>query len=269
MIYDVARQEEKLIMREFSRRGIPINPMNMNNMEMHLLGSWSQFGLTLMRAMSHMKAILIARILNINGVPTINDGEAMELAWNKALTLAILGRAGLPVTPSTIIMDGEPNEASYPAILKPIQGSWGRMTSMIRNREELMLVLKHRSAMDPHARPALLQPLIGDGTDYRVFVIGGEAVAGMRRRPPNGDWRSNVARGGRAEAVRIDPIMGELAAKAVELLGLEYAGVDFLASDELLINEVNAVPEFRGLMHATGVDIPGLLVNHVINSVKR
>lgn len=256
-------------MHEFSSRGIPINPINMGNMELRLHDSRSQFGLALMRTMSHMKAILIARILNINGVPTINGGEAMELAWNKALTLAVLGKAGLPVTPSTVIMDGEPDAASYPAILKPIQGSWGRMTSMIRNKKELMLVLKHRSSLDPHSRPALLQPFIGDGTDYRVFVIGGEAVAGMRRKPPNGDWRSNVARGGKAEAVRIDPIMGELAAKAMELLGLEYAGVDFLASNELLVNEVNAVPEFRGLMHVTGVNIPGLLATHIINAVKR
>ncbi len=50
------------------------------------------------------------------------------------------------------------------------------MASMVWSRDELSLILRHRSAMDPpHARPALLQPFIGDGTDYRVFVIGGEA----------------------------------------------------------------------------------------------
>lgn len=244
--------------------------MNLDDVELGLDGPPERLGVAVMRPVSHMKAILVAKILNITGVPTINSGESMDLSWNKALSLTALRRAGLPVTPSVLVMGGGVKaDVDYPAILKPIHGSWGRMASMVESRDELSLILRHRSAMDPNARPALLQPLIGDGTDYRVFVIGGEAVAGMRRRPPSGDWRSNVARGGRAEGVRIDRDMGEAAVRAAEVLGLEYAGVDFLVGEGLMINEVNAVPEFRGLMQATGVDVPGLLAAYLIEIAKR
>ncbi len=108
IIYDAARQEEKLLIRELSRRGASVRPVNLDDVELGLDGPPERLGLAVMRPVSHMKAILIARMLNITGIPTINSGgESMELSWNKALSLAVLRRAGgLPVTPSVLVMGG-------------------------------------------------------------------------------------------------------------------------------------------------------------------
>ncbi|WP_243669309.1 ATP-grasp domain-containing protein [Vulcanisaeta sp. JCM 16161] len=134
-----------------------------------------------------------------------------------------------------------------------------------------MLLLRHKSMGDPYSRIAIVQPFIGDGTDYRVFVVGDEVVASMVRKPSSDDWRSNVARGGIAHAVKLNADAHETAIKAVKALDLDYAGVDLLYSDDgdYVVNEVNAIPEFKGLMSVSGVNIARKIAEYVINTVRR
>jgi ribosomal protein S6--L-glutamate ligase len=98
----------------------------------------------------------------------------------------------------------------------------------------------------------------------RVFVLAGKVIAAMRRRA-NGDWRTNVAQGGRAEPARLTADQEKLALQAVQAVGAVAAGVDLLPGTDgnWYVLEVNAVPGWRALAPVTGVDVAAELVNYV------
>ncbi|ADN49609.1 ATP-grasp domain-containing protein [Vulcanisaeta distributa] len=272
MLYDTMRVEERLILKELKDLGANVALINIDNISLSLNNS-GDFGIVLVRPMSHSKAGLVARILNIHGVRTINKGLAIENSWNKAIAISTLARAGIPTVPTRLILsiNAQGDGVSYPAIVKPIHGSWGRLVSLVGNAEDLAMIMRHKAVGDSYSRIAMIQPFIGDGTDYRVFVIGDEVAASMVRKPGPGDWRSNVARGGIAHAVKLSADAYEIAIKAVKALDLDYAGVDLLYSEEggYMVNEVNAIPEFKGLMSVSGVNIARKIAEYVINTARR
>jgi ribosomal protein S6--L-glutamate ligase len=99
------------------------------------------------------------------------------------------------------------------------------------------------------------------GTDVRALVIGKKVVASMRRMGRKGEFRSNLHRGGKAEAVDLSPEEIETALKATETLGLNVAGVDMLRSKRgPLVLEVNSSPGIEGMEQATGVDVAGAMI---------
>ena len=274
ILYDVIRTEERLLINEFRAFNVRINLVNIDELSLDLANyGGGGLGIVLVRALSHFKAGLIARILNIHGVITINRGAAIENSWNKAIALSILAKSGVPVVPTRLVLADHYRDGGikYPVVIKPIYGSWGRLVSLVSNYDELSLLLRHRAFSDSYSRVSMVQPFIGDGTDYRVFIVGDEAVAAMMRRPGDGDWRSNVARGGITLNARLSVDAYEIAIKAAKALGLDYAGVDLLYTPEhgYLVNEVNAIPEFKGLMRASGVNIPRKIVEYVLSIAKR
>ena len=105
------------------------------------------------------------------------------------------------------------------------------------------------------------------GWDLRAFVLGGEVIAAMRRRS-HGGWRTNVAQGGTAEAVRLTVEEESLAVRAAEAVGAAVAGVDLLPgpAGERYILEVNAVPGWRALAPLTGVDVAAMLLRYLVSA---
>ena len=103
------------------------------------------------------------------------------------------------------------------------------------------------------------------GWDLRVFVLAGRVLAAMRRHARGDDWRTNVAQGGRAEAVAVGPEEGRLALRAAAACGVAVAGVDLIRGprDEWYVIEVNAVPGWRALAPVTGVDVAAEIVRHL------
>ena len=113
----------------------------------------------------------------------------------------------------------------------------------------------------------LVQEFIAEakGADLRCFVVGGEVVAAMRRQAPKGDFRSNLHRGGSAKAVRVSEAEQATAVRAASVLGLGVAGVDLIRSKRgPLVLEVNSSPGLEGIEAATGIDIAGRIVDHVV-----
>jgi ribosomal protein S6--L-glutamate ligase len=106
------------------------------------------------------------------------------------------------------------------------------------------------------------------GTDIRCFVVGGRVVASMLRQGPDGEFRSNLHRGGRAKKVKITPAERALAVRAAKVMGLGIAGVDMLRSNHgPLIMEVNSSPGLEGIEDTTGVDVAGKIVDYLEKSV--
>src|SRR5262249_37721962 len=97
--------------------------------------------------------------------------------------------------------------------------------------------------------------------DLRLFVVGGRVEAAMARRAPDGDFRTNVHQGGQARAIRPRPELARVAVSAARAMGLAYAGVDVIDSDEgPTVLEVNGTPSWRALHEATGCDMADAII---------
>jgi len=106
--------------------------------------------------------------------------------------------------------------------------------------------------------------------DIRSFVLGGETIAAIYRYSGPSEWRTNTARGGRAEKCKITPELNELSVRAAEAVGGEFVGVDLMEGrDGLLVHEVNNTTEFKNTVPATGVDIPRMVIEYLISIQKR
>jgi RimK family alpha-L-glutamate ligase len=103
------------------------------------------------------------------------------------------------------------------------------------------------------------------GRDVRAFVVGGRVLGAIERRAPDGDWRTNVARGGSASPFELPLAWAQLAVRAAAAIGADYAGVDLLPSrdGEIYVLEVNGIPGWEGLQKATGLDVAGAIVEQI------
>ncbi|WP_205751674.1 ATP-grasp domain-containing protein [Cupriavidus oxalaticus] len=223
------------------------------------------------------------------GVPVYNDARAIERSVDKGMTSFLLHLAGIP-TPATWVSESVPqarrtvmreSAAGRALVLKPLFGSQGKGLQRIG-----ALATGHAPlpALSPYRHVAYLQrfvpaPAASDGAsdgasarpgfDWRVLVVGGQAVAAMRRVSDH--WVHNVAQGAQCEHAEISPALAALAIRATEALGLDYAGVDLVPAAGArageagaLVIEVNGVAAWRGLQSVTEGDIAGLLVDDLL-----
>lgn len=216
------------------------------------------------------------------GVPVYNDARAIERSVDKGMTSFLLHLAGIP-TPATWVSESAPHAqrtvmresaAGHALVLKPLFGSQGKGLQRIG-----MVEAGHAPvplpALAAYRHVAYLQRFAPSpaapgkpGFDWRVLVVGGRAVAAMRRVSQG--WIHNVAQGARCEHADITPALAALAVRATEALGLDYAGVDLVPvgegedTDQAMVIEVNGVAAWHGLQSVTAVDIAGLLVDDLL-----
>lgn len=275
LLYDVPRLEEKLILKALRSLGVEVRPTNVKSTPL----SWSEAPapIALVRPVSMQRAVYAASVREAAGVRAINGSAAILLAGDKVLTLGRLKRAGLRFPETLVAFSAEAAEKAgaiigYPAIDKPPVGSWGRLVALVKDSQCLRSVVEHRELLPSQtARTHVIQRYVDGGrVDYRVLVLGGEPLGAMVRVAREGEWRSNVARGGKAEKVELGDELSELAVKAAEAVGGEFVAVDLLRDGEaFLVNEVNGVPEFKGFMEATGVDVASRLAEYVKTVCRR
>jgi ribosomal protein S6--L-glutamate ligase len=201
------------------------------------------------------------------GVRVYNPPRSVEACVDKYLATACLQAAGLSVPPTIVCQDADAALEAFAqlggdVVVKPLFGSEGR--GMVRVSDPEMAWRTFRT-LERTASVLYLQQFIRHpGWDLRVFLLGGRVLAAMRRQG-DGDWRTNVAQGGRGEPVRPGPDEQHLAVRAAAALGAEAAGVDLLAGPDgrWYVLEVNAVPGWRALAAVAGVDVAVALVRHV------
>ena len=218
----------------------------------------------------------LARLLEAKGVRLFNGAESIRLSDDKMLTHIALSSLPQPKTISSpLFFAGKEDESflrkvadklGYPVVVKKCFGAFGREVYLARNAEELA-ALRARFLGEPH----LYQKYIECGrSDIRVITIGGKAVAAMRRRAAEGEFRANIALGGVGEKVALTEEMRALAERASEILGLDYAGVDLLREGEkYLIAEVNSNAHFRKIEEVTGVKVADLYARHILSEITK
>ena len=188
--------------------------------------------------------------------PTLNRPAATARAAHKVATAAALADEGIPVPDAVLALSGEQlnrvRDAFGPeAVYKTAIGTHGGGTWKVGEGETLTAKVGQRRAF----LQALVSRTGQDPTDLRVYVVGDEVVGAMYRRAAEGDWRTNVARGGQVEDAT-DDVTGErqeMALQSADVVGLDYAGVDLVEGDDgWYVLEVNPTAGFKGLYAATG-----------------
>ena len=207
--------------------------------------------------------------LEESGVRLFNPSRSIEKAVDKYYTSALLDEAGIK-TPRTIVTESF-NEAMKgydelegDIVVKPLFGSLGMGITRISSEDIAYRVFR---ALEMTKSVYYLQEYIHHGgEDIRVFTIGDEVVASMKRVSEN--WKTNISIGGKAQPYEPSDEIKEIALKASRKLGLEYTGVDVMVSgDDIYVIELNSTPGWEGLQSVTETDMTARLVEHVISRI--
>lgn len=216
----------------------------------------------------------VLRQFELMGSVTPNGAEAIVRARDKLQAHQRLAAEGIGM-PMTVFGDNPDDTTDLlsmlgppPHVIKLNEGTQGAGVILTEKPSASRSVVEALRGLYANF---LVQEFIAEaeGADLRCFVVGDEVVAAMRRQAPPGDFRSNLHRGGSAEAVIAEPDECAVAVRAAQALGLGVAGVDLIRSRRgPLVLEVNSSPGLEGIEAATGVDVAGKIVEHIENSTK-
>lgn len=199
----------------------------------------------------------------------LNESVAITRARDKLRSLQLLARQGidLPVTGIAHSPDDTSDlidmVGGAPLVVKLVEGTQGIGVVLAETRQAAESVVDAFRGLNAHI---LVQEYIKEakGRDIRCLVVGNEVVAAIERRAKDGDFRSNLHRGGVATVADITAAEREIAVKAAQTLGLDVAGIDILrASRGPLVMEVNASPGLEGVETTTGIDIAGKMIEWI------
>lgn len=208
----------------------------------------------------------VVRQFEMMGVYAANESQAISRSRDKLRSLQLLARAGigLPVTGfarSTKDIDGLIQiVGGAPLIVKLLEGTQGVGVVLAETNKAAESVVTAFRQLNANI---LVQEFIKEarGADIRAFVIDGKVVASMLRQGPEGEFRSNLHRGGTATKVKLTPEERSTAVRSAKILGLRIAGVDMLRSNHgPVVMEVNSSPGLEGIEDATNKDIAGLII---------
>jgi [lysine-biosynthesis-protein LysW]--L-2-aminoadipate ligase len=194
----------------------------------------------------------------------------VRLCDDKAENSLALESAGIP-TPRTLIAFDVASAiraceiVGYPAVLKPVTGSWGRLLARVNGPEQARAVLEQKKELGSfhHAIFYVQEYVEKPDRDIRAYVVGDRVLAASYRTAKH--WVTNAARGAESVPCQITPDIEELALRACSAVGARLAGVDLIETrDGLAVIEVNTGGEFKGLMSTTDVDIAGAIVDEAV-----
>jgi RimK family alpha-L-glutamate ligase len=211
------------------------------------------------------------------GIRVVNSARAIERAVDKFYTTALMHQAGLPV-PETVVCERADDAmdairrmlaGGAEVIIKPIFGSMGHGLVRVGDVDVAWRVVRPLEQM--RSVFYVQRAIEHGGRDIRLFVVGPRVVGAIERIAPDGDWRTNVARGGTARPIDVSPRWHDYAIRAAAIIGADYAGVDIIESHsgESFVLEVNGIPGWQGLQTATGVDVATGIVELIENLVSR
>lgn len=231
----------------------------------------------LQRCISHFRGLHLTEFLESKNLQVVNRSEVSRTCGNKLLTTLALERAGVPTPRSLAAFSADSaleaaDELGYPLVMKPVTGSWGRMVSLVKDRDTARALIEMREEMNgPLSQIFYLQELVQrPPRDIRTIAIDGNIVAAVYRNAPAGEWRTNVARGGSAAPCLVTGELEALVSKASQAVGGGFLGIDAMESPRgLLVHEVNGTVEFHGAASALSVDIPGAVVDYLVTVAKK
>ena len=211
----------------------------------------------------------VVRQFEVSGVYSVNESQAISRSRDKLRSIQLLARAGigLPVSGfahSTKDIGGVLDiVGGPPVIIKLLEGTQGVGVVLAETRKAAEAVMQAFRQLEGNM---LVQEFVSEahGADIRAFIVGRRVVAAMMRQGPEGEFRSNLHRGGVGSKIRLTPEERTTAVRAARTMGLNVAGVDMLRSHHgPVVMEVNSSPGLEGIEATTGVDVAGKIIQFV------
>ncbi len=217
----------------------------------------------------------VLRQFEIMGTWPLNESVAITRSRDKLRSLQIMARAGigLPLTGFANSPDDTQDliklVGGAPLVVKLLEGTQGKGVVLAETHKAAESLIDAFRELNANF---LVQEFIKEagGSDIRAFVIGERVVAAMKRTAKEGEFRSNLHRGGSAGVVKLSPTERSTAVRAAGKMGLNVAGVDLLRSNRgPVVMEVNSSPGLEGIERATGKDVAGLIVQFIEKNARR
>jgi [lysine-biosynthesis-protein LysW]---L-2-aminoadipate ligase len=279
------RPEEKLLVEAFRARGIEPELIADRDVNIDLTAGaeqsapsgrpWSDYAIVLERCVSTSRGMYLQAILNAWGIDTINSYATASVCADKLLTTLALARAGVPQPNARVAFDEDStlaalDDLTYPAVLKPVTGSWGRLLARVNDRNAAEAIIEHRLTLGGYTHHTFYAQEYVDkpGRDIRAFVVGGETICAIYRASAH--WITNTARGGVASNCPVTPELNDLCLRAARAVGGGVLAMDVFEDPArgLSINEINHTMEFRNSSAPTGVNIAERVVNYAIQTAQ-
>lgn len=267
------RVEEKLLLEAFRQRQADVTLIDDRQLAFDLASpetTWRRYDIVLERSLSQSRGLYALHALEQMGVRTLNRYAVAALCDDKYLTTAALMRHTIPTPRMLLAFTPEAalralDEIGYPAVLKPVVGSWGRLLARVNDRDAAEALLEHKATLGSYQHTIFyIQEYIAKpDRDIRAFVVGERTICAVYRASAH--WVTNTARGAIATNCPITPEVDDLCRRAARAIGGGVLAIDLLESPRgVLVNEINATMEFRNSITPTGVDIPGAVADYAL-----
>lgn len=217
----------------------------------------------------------VLRQFEMMGVYPLNESVAIGRSRDKLRSMQLMARDGIGLPVTTFAHDPKQTEevlalaGGAPIVIKLLEGTQGIGVVLAdTDRSAKSVVEAFRGA----GVNILMQEFIKEagGTDIRAIVVGGKVVAAMKRTGAEGEFRSNLHRGGSAQLVKLSAEERATAVRAAKTMGLNACGVDMLrANHGAVVMEVNSSPGLEGVEKATGLDIAGMMIEYLEKNAKQ
>ncbi|SFT94750.1 30S ribosomal protein S6--L-glutamate ligase [Sedimentitalea nanhaiensis] len=216
----------------------------------------------------------VLRQFEMMGVYPLNESVAIGRSRDKLRSMQLLARDGIGLPVTTFAHDPKQTEevlklaGGAPLVIKLLEGTQGIGVVLADTERSAKSVVE---AFRGAGVNILVQEFIKEagGTDIRALVVGGRVIAAMQRTGAEGEFRSNLHRGGSAKTIKISPEERSTAIRAAKTMGLNVCGVDMLrANHGPVVMEVNSSPGLEGVEKATGIDIAGKIIDHIAKHAK-
>lgn len=218
--------------------------------------------------------LAVLRQFEMQGVYPLNESVAIGRSRDKLRSMQLLARDGISLPVTTFAHDPKQTEevvklaGGAPLVIKLLEGTQGIGVVLADTDRSAKSVIE---AFRGAGVNILVQEFIKEagGTDIRAIVVGGKVVAAMQRTGAEGEFRSNLHRGGSAKPIKISPEERSTAIRAAKSMGLNVCGVDMLRSNHgPVVMEVNSSPGLEGVEKATGKDIAGMIIEFIEKNAK-
>ena len=275
------RAEEKLLIEAFRTHGIEPDIIldrdlmfNINQGAEQLAPTglpWADYDVIVERCVSTSRGMYALAILNSWGVRTVNTFHTASICADKLQTSLALAQANIP-QPETRVGFSEQSgleaieDVQYPAVLKPVTGSWGRLLARVNDRDSAEAIIEHRQTLGnyTHHTYYVQEYVQKPERDIRAFVIGNRTICAIYRNSPH--WITNTAKGGQASNCPVTHELNDICVRAANAVGGGILAIDLLEDEHgnLLVNEINHTMEFRNSSAPTGVDIASEVVQYAL-----
>ncbi len=276
ILYDTIRWEEKALFDAAKEKGINTKMVDCKSLSISLDKSKEDFGTVIQRCVSYYRSLHSTAALEGKGVNVINSLNTSIYAGNKLFTHMLLLKHGVPTPYSAVAFSEEAalellDKKGYPMVLKPTVGSWGRMIALLKDRDSAEGIIESRESMYPIYQVYYLEEfVVRPPRDIRAIMVGDKVVAAIYRYSRDGQWKTNMALGGKAEVCKVTKELEDMCIKAKNAVQGQIVGIDLMESKEngLVIHEINNTTEYKNTVRVTGVNIPALMIDYALESRK-